>query len=167
VVEGNEFRTAMLRSGFTPSYEDPAQFAVNLAETDKRLGTLLASEAFKGLETARFGPMFFPGLLIGALALVTTALVVGARTPITPHATPGTFATWRFVEVLIWIALYLLLAETLGFVITATALLLAYLVSLGTRPAIATPLVLLIVPLVYQVFAVALRVPLPRGLFGW
>jgi tripartite-type tricarboxylate transporter receptor subunit TctC len=167
VVEGNEFRTAMLRSGFTPSYEDPAQFAVNLAETDKRLGTLLASEAFKGLETARFGPMFFPGLLIGALALVTTALVVGARTPITPHATPGTFATWRFVEVLIWIALYLLLAETLGFVITATALLLAYLVSLGTRPAIATPLALLIVPLVYQVFAVALRVPLPRGLFGW
>ena len=178
VVEGNEFRTAMLRSGFTPSYEDPSQFALNLAETDQRLGALLTGEAFRGLETAQFGPMFFPGLLIGALALVTTALVVGARgasasaSPAPPDIahislTTGKSTTWRFAEVLIWIALYLLLAETLGFVITATALLIAYLVSLGTRPAVAIPLAVLVVPVVYHVFAVALRVPLPRGLLGW
>ena len=179
VVEGNSFQSAMLRSGFTPSYEDPERFAANLAETDQRLGALLTGEAFRGLETAQFGPMFFPGLLMGALALVSAALGFGARKTTRPASPPvdvahisrslptGMSATWRFVEVLIWIALYLLLAETLGFVITATTLLFAYLVSLGTRPAIATPLAMLVVPVVYHVFAVLLRVPLPRGLFGW
>jgi putative tricarboxylic transport membrane protein len=76
-------------------------------------------------------------------------------------------AAWRFAEVLIWIALYIALAETLGFVVTASALLLAYLLRLGTRLAIAAPLTLLLVPLAYHVFGVILRVPLPRGLVGW
>ena len=177
IVEGDEFRTAMLRSGFTPSYENPARFALTLAETDQRLGALLTSEAFQGLEPARFGPMFFPRLLMGALALVTAALLVSARYATTSRsfssdatanvAVTGASAAWRFGEVLIWIALYLLLAEVLGFVITATVLLFVYLVSLGTRPAIATPLSLVLVPAVYHVFAVVLRVPLPRGVFGW
>jgi tripartite-type tricarboxylate transporter receptor subunit TctC len=172
VVEGDVYRTAMLRGGFTPSYEDPAEFAATLAETDRRLGALLTSEAFRGLETTRFGPMFFPWILIGALALVSGALlferrrhVLDAERPSAIPAPPG--AAWRSAEVLIWIALYLALVETLGFVVTAAGLLLAYLVRLGTRPKVAAPLTLALVPAVYHIFAVVLRVPLPRGILGW
>jgi putative tricarboxylic transport membrane protein len=78
---------------------------------------------------------------------------------------PG--AAWRFAEVLIWIALYVAFAETLGFIVTAGVLLLVYLLRLGTRPAVAAPLSILLVPAVYYVFAVLLRVPLPRGILGW
>ena len=77
---------------------------------------------------------------------------------------PG--AAWRFTEVLIWIALYVALAETLGFIVTAGTLLLVHLIRLGTRPAVAVPLALLLVPAVFYVFGVLLRVPLPRGIFG-
>jgi hypothetical protein len=172
VVESDAYQNAMRRGGFTPSYEDPAQFAVTLAGTDARLGALLTSEAFRGLESTRFGPMFFPGLLMGALALVSGILLFNHRRR-APDAEaheaaqlpPG--AAWRAAEVLIWVALYLALAETLGFVLTAAILLLAYLLRLGTRALIAAPLTLALVPAVYHLFAVVLRVPLPRGLLGW
>ena len=68
---------------------------------------------------------------------------------------------------LAWIAAYLALAETLGFVVTASALLVAYLLLLRTRASVAVPLTVLLVPLAYHLFAVVLRVPLPRGLLGW
>ena len=172
VVESDAYQSAMRRGGFTPSYEDPAQFALTLAETDERLGALLTSEAFRGLETTHFGPMFFPGLLFAALALVSGALLVTRRRRSADReprdamsVAPG--AARRSAEVLIWIALYLALAETLGFVLTAAVLLLAYLLRLGTRPRVAAPLTLALVPAVYHLFAVVLRVPLPRGLFGW
>ena len=87
VVEGDEYQRSMRSAGFTPAYEDPAQFAVTLARTDRQLGALLTSEAFRGLATTRFGPMFFPGLLIGALALVSVALLVVSHAR--PIASPG------------------------------------------------------------------------------
>lgn len=172
VVESDAYQSAMRRGGFTSSYEDPAQFARTLEATDERLGALLTSEAFRGLETTRFGPMFFPGLLIAALALVSGALLLtrrgraADRDPREPVAV-GPNASWRSAEVLLWIAVYLALAETLGFVLTAAMLLLVYLLRLGTRPRVAAPLTLALVPVVYHLFAVILRVPLPRGILGW
>jgi tripartite-type tricarboxylate transporter receptor subunit TctC len=171
VVEGDEYQRSMRTAGFTPSYEDPAQFSATLARTDEQLGALLGSDAFRGIGTTQFGPMFFPRLLIGALVLVSLALLVarpraldrdpGARLPVMPGA------AWRFAEVLLWIVLYVALAETLGFIVTAGVLLLVYLIRLGTRPLVAAPLALLLIPAVYYVFAVLLRVPLPRGILGW
>jgi tripartite-type tricarboxylate transporter receptor subunit TctC len=170
VVEGDEYQAAMRRSGFTPAYEDPATFAATLARTDQQFGALLTSAAFRGLETTRFGPMFFPGLLFGALVLVSGALMMlgtqhagGERRDAKAEA-PG--AARRFAEVLIWIALYLAVVETLGFMVTAGILLAVYLIRLGTRPMIAVPLTLLLVPAIYYVFAGLLRVPLPRAV-GW
>jgi putative tricarboxylic transport membrane protein len=175
VVASDAYQSTMQRSGFTASYEDPAQLAATLTATDARLGTLLTSQAFRGLGTARFGPMFFPALLFAALTVVSVALVVfrprvaqnaeadaGADAPVYP---PG--AAWRFAEVLLWIALYLAFAETLGFVLTAGVLLLVYLIRLGTRLLTAAAIAVLLVPAMYHVFAVILRVPLPRGLLGW
>jgi tripartite-type tricarboxylate transporter receptor subunit TctC len=172
VVASGAYQSTMRRSGFTASYEDPARLAATLGDMDARLGTLLTSEALGEIATSRFGPMFFPTLLFAALAVVSLALMAGlkSRPPPDPAndqpvANPG--AAWRFAEVLIWIALYLALAETLGFVLTAGVLLLAYLIRLGTRPLTSATITLLLVPAMYHVFAVILRVPLPRGLFGW
>lgn len=172
VVNSEEYRSTMSAAGFTPDYEDPAEFLATLRSTDARLGALLNSEAFAGLAAKQIGPMFFPGLLFAALAAVVAGIIVGSRrttaaTPRTgaPAAAPG--ARWRFVEPLVWIALYVALAEVLGFLLTAGALLFVYLLRLGTRPRVAVPIALLLVPAVYYVFAVLLRVALPRGIVGW
>lgn len=174
VVASDAYQSTMRRAAFTASYEDPAQLATTLADMDSRLGALLTSQALGDIATSRFGPMFFPALLLAALAVVSLALVVvrpraevadAETVPAVAVFPPG--AAWRFAEVLIWIALYLALAETLGFVLTAGVLLLAYLMRLGTRRLTAAMITLLLVPAMYHVFAVILRVPLPRGLFGW
>ena len=44
VVHSSEYQTGLARAGFTPAYEDPAQFAATLQQTDARLGALLQSE---------------------------------------------------------------------------------------------------------------------------
>jgi hypothetical protein len=173
VVEGEGYRSSMAVSGFTPVYEDPARFRVSLEEIDRRLGGLLQSEAFRGLAAKQFGPMFFPAVLAGALVLVTLGIMVSGRKTLrsTPSgeaaaaAPPG--AAWRFAEVLAWVVLYIALAETVGFIVTAGALLLIHLLRLGTRPRVAVPLAALLTPVVYHLFAVILRVPLPRGVLGW
>jgi tripartite-type tricarboxylate transporter receptor subunit TctC len=172
VVESEAYQSSMKRSGFTPAYEDPARFRATLAQTDERLGGLLRSEAFRGLAVKQFGPMFFPAVLAVALGLVAFGLIVAARKPASVPAaeaasTPPAGAARRFTEVLVGIGLYIALAETLGFVVTAAVLLLAHLLSLRTRPAVAVPVAILLVPAAYHVFAVILRVPLPRGLLGW
>jgi putative tricarboxylic transport membrane protein len=173
VVEGEAYRSAMERSGFTPAYEDPARFGVSLAEADRRLGALLHSEAFRGLEVKQFGPMFFPWVLIGALVLVSVGIAAQGRKRIPqPEGSeaivaPPPGAAWRFAEVVLWVVLYIALAETFGFIPTAGLLLLVYLLRLGTRAAVAVPVAVLLVPVAYHLFAVILRVPLPRGLLGW
>jgi tripartite-type tricarboxylate transporter receptor subunit TctC len=172
VVNSAEYQTIMSRAGFTPAYEDPAAFAATLRQTDERLGGLLQSEAFAGLSSKRIGPMFFPGLLFTALAGVVIALLLWGRASALPESgsscaplPPG--ATWRFVEPLFWIALYVLLAERIGFLLTAGPLLLVYLVRLGTRPRLAVPITAAVVPAAYYIFGVLLRVGLPRGILGW
>jgi tripartite-type tricarboxylate transporter receptor subunit TctC len=172
VVEGDGYREAMLRSGFTPAYEDPAQFTASLVELDQRLGGLLGSEAFRGLAVKQFGAMFFPAVLAGALVLVLIGIAAtsgkrprAAAEEAVVAAPPG--AAGRFAEVVLWVVAYIVLAETLGFIVTAGFLLLAYLLRLGTRAKVAVPLAMILVPVAYQVFAVFLRVPLPRGLLGW
>ena len=49
----------------------------------------------------------------------------------------GPVALWRFAEPLLWIALYVLLAEWGGFLLVTSALLLLYLTRLGTRLSVA------------------------------
>jgi tripartite-type tricarboxylate transporter receptor subunit TctC len=173
VVEGDEYRSVMARSGFTPVYEDPARFRVSLQEIDDRLGALLLSDSFRGLAVKRFGPMFFPAVLAGALVLATLGIALAGRRPLPATGAEDAVsaapprAAWRFTEVLLFVALYIALAETAGFILTAAVLLLVHLLRLGTRPGVAVPLVLTLVPAAYHVFAVVLRVPLPAGVLGW
>ncbi len=173
VVNGDAYNAAMSASGFTPAYEDPDRFAVTLQDTDERLGTLLQSNAFAGLADQRIGAMFFPTALGIALVGVIVGMVLASRgrhpsstVSIEERAPWPSGALWRLAEPLLGIALYLVFAELLGFILTAGTLLLVYLLRLGTRLRIALPLALVLVPLLYYVFGVVLRVGLPRGPLG-
>ena len=66
-----------------------------------------------------------------------------------------------------WVLAYLVLVEWAGFVITAAVLLALLLRRLENGWVVATAVSVLIVPVTYQLFAVSLRVPLPRGWLGW
>jgi tripartite-type tricarboxylate transporter receptor subunit TctC len=176
VVQSDAYRSSLSSAGFTPAYEEPAVMTRTLEDTDARLGALLRSEAFETFAAKQVGPMFFPAMLFTALAGVTLGLLAlsraaRARDGVTasPEAVPAVSrpAGWRFVEPLLWIVLYIALAEWAGFLLTAGVLLLLYLIRLGTRIQIALPLTLALVPVTYYVFAGLLRVPLPRGVFGW
>ena len=141
----------MQQAGFTPAYEAPDELALTLTEADRRLGALLASDAFRGLGGSPIGPMFFPTLILIGLAVVTGAiLLTREREGAAPAADDVALAVpggaRRFAEVLAWIAAYVALAETLGFVVTASALLVAYLLLLRTRASVAVPLTVLLVP---------------------
>jgi len=185
VASSEAYTSVMASGGFTPVYERPQELARTLEETDIRLGSILQSDAFGGLADTQVGPMFFPRLLFVGLAGVTLGLLVMSRTRAEGWTSASATATadgetppldvegeeprvsWRFVEPLLWIGLYIAVAEFAGFLLTAGTLLLVYLVRLGTPIRIALPLTLVLVPAIYYVFADVLRVALPQGVFGW
>jgi tripartite-type tricarboxylate transporter receptor subunit TctC len=175
VATSEAFRASLSGAGFTPAYEDSTEFAATLQETDERLGELLRSPSFAGLGSQQIGAMFFPGFLAVALAGVLLRLAFAGRggngqgravdDADAPDA--GPVSIWRFLEPLLWIGLYVLLAEWAGFLLVTSALLLLYLTRLGTRLSVAAAITVVVVPLTYYVFAVVLRVGLPRGFFAW
>jgi hypothetical protein len=175
VATSEAFRTSLSSAGFTPEYEESTEFAATLLQTDERLGELLRSPSFAGLGSQQIGAMFFPAFLAVALAGVVLGLAFAGRGGSGHEGAAhdqdahdgGPVSLWRFAEPLLWIALYVLLAEWAGFLIVTSALLLLYLTRLGTRLSVAAAITVVVVPLTYYVFAVVLRVGLPRGFFAW
>ncbi|NQT54056.1 tripartite tricarboxylate transporter substrate binding protein [bacterium] len=167
VVTSEVYLAFMKSAGFTPAAEPSDAFAQSLARMDEQFGAILTSEAFRAVRRGQFGPMFFPGLLAALLAVnaVALALVRRAKEKTTePFTRAGVV---RMGLVLGWVVLYLLLAEWVGFVLTAGALLLALMLALRVRVRTAVVVSVVLVPAAYQLFAVALRVPLPWGWLGW
>ena len=153
VVEGDEYQRSMRSAGFTPSYEDPAQFAVTLARTDRAArraaherGLSRSGDHAVWSDVLSGPPHRRAGAGVGCPRSVCCAPTRVRSRARGAHAGDRPGAAWRFAEVLIWIALYVAFAETLGFIVTAGVLLLVYLLRLGTRPAVAAPLSLLLVP---------------------
>ena len=110
--------------------------------------------------------MFFPVIIIASLALAVGAVAFVSRQTVElpPLSRPGLL---RAGLALVWVVLYLLLAETIGFVLTAFLLLMLIWRALGVRWLVALPLAACLAVGVYQLFAVWLRVPLPWGWLGW
>ncbi len=65
------------------------------------------------------------------------------------------------------VVLYILTAEIFGFVLSSAVILLVLFGRMRVKSKIAFPATALLVALVYQLFAIGLRVPLPRGFLGW
>ena len=131
------------------------------------MGAILTSEAFKGVESPPVGPMAFP-YLVGALLLVNLlalALTGKFRRPddLDPVTTPG---AGRIALVIGAVLAYMLLAEWLGFVAAMALVLFVLLWRFRMRWPVAAAVSAALVVVVYQIFAVYLRVPLPRGFWG-
>ncbi len=168
VVENEMFRQFMDNAGFTLSWQPPEKFADSLDEGDVRFGKILDSEAFQSIRRTRFGPYFFPSVLAVLLLVVGGCLAITRNLKRTADvAAISRQGLIRVAEVLAWVVVYLAVAESVGFVPTAGVLTILLLLRLGTKWPAAVALGVVLVPLTYQVFAVALRVPLPRGWLGW
>lgn len=167
-VTGDDFREFMRQAGFNWDYQGPQEFTATLAGLDGRFGTILGSEAFADLGKGVVGPRVFPAVLV-TIGLLTLGVLVGTRQL---GRTDGldTF-TWhgaaRVAAVLGAVGFYLVAGESIGFVLTTFVILLALMRLLEVRWMVALPVSVLVVATIYQVFANVLRVPLPRGVFGW
>jgi tripartite-type tricarboxylate transporter receptor subunit TctC len=167
VVGSPAFRHFMARQGYDWRYEGEADARATVAETDRVLGKLLREDAFSTIRRGRFGAMLFPAALaIALLGLLTALLATGGRGgKQSDRPRPDGWA--RLAEGISVIVLFIVLVRPLGFVLTAGCLLGLHLFRLGVRPRTAVALAAVVVPAVYVVFAVLLRVDLPRGPLGW
>jgi tripartite-type tricarboxylate transporter receptor subunit TctC len=170
-VSKRTFPELMQSQGFEMSWQPEKQFESTLAELDLELGRLLRDEAFRSVSRGPIPPYAVPGLLLLALTVVLTGLTLRVfrerKGRPSGVISPDHYAVLRILEVLVLIGLFVLLVEEVGFVLMAL-LMLGYLLlrnGVSFKRSLLIPLVL--IPLVYQIFANFLRVPLPRGLVGW
>lgn len=168
VAHSDAFRGFMHNAGFNVTWEPPDQFRDTMAIADKQLGKLLTSEAMQSMQQSRFGPMFFPGVLglLGGVILISL-FATGQLKRSAETAPLSARDVVRLAEIAAWVIAYLIFAETVGFILTAGILVILLLLRLGNRLLVSTAVSVVVVVVTYQLFAVALRVPLPRGWLGW
>ncbi len=131
---------------------------------------LLHVRSFPQLPDGQPGPALFPGI-VGAL-LVMFGLVLAVRAVLTreravaPGAPVVAGGALRALAVLGLVVAYVLLAETVGFVLTMAVLLFLLTWLLGTRPLVAAATALVTTGVIVLMFRELLLVPLPVGLLG-
>lgn len=74
---------------------------------------------------------------------------------------------WRSGAMLLAVAFYAVAAERLGFILTALLMLVGTFAALGVPRRQALLVAGLVAVIIYQVFGILLRVPLPRGFLEW
>jgi putative tricarboxylic transport membrane protein len=128
-------------------------------------------QGFPPMHGQKYGPAWFPGLI--AIGLIACgALLIAARlraaTPQPLAALPEWTRRGRPVagvaSILGGLVLYVLAVDTLGFHITATALLLVWSRALGASWRLAVPVALAAAIVIHLAFYKLLKVPLAWGL---
>lgn len=117
-----------------------------------------------------YGPAFFPewiaaGMGICATIMIATSLSRAASRPFV------SFDEWardprrilQFLLVPAAVVFYVYTVDGLGFLLAAALVLLVLLTALGSRLVVAAPVTVLVILLIYGIFDMLLRVPLPRG----
>nr|WP_256476516.1 tripartite tricarboxylate transporter TctB family protein [Siccirubricoccus soli] len=116
------------------------------------------------------GPAAFPMLIGCGLILCGVLIAVGIGRSFEAEEAPETPHPWWYgLRALVPFALllfYVLASETLGFVLTAAAMILVGALVLGARLRLALPLAVLMPLLIHLAFYKLLRVPLPDGLLS-
>jgi putative tricarboxylic transport membrane protein len=168
------FPQFMQQQGFDNTWRPREEFATFLAEQDEKFGRLLSGEGMQSVGRDPFPAWAFPtvtatlaGLLIAGLLAQRWVLGRASKEEDSSLGPPPRRGIVNFAAVLAAMVFYLLAAETLGFVLTVGLLLLALLWLFGTRWWLGGLIAFILTPLIYQLFANVLRVPLPRGWFGW
>ena len=127
---------------------------------------------FPGMPGQRYGAALFPGMIAAGLAACGALLLArGVR-----EKTPAfEFAPWtrvaplaaNFALVCGALLFYIFAADTLGFMVTGSLLLLALFLKLGVRPLAAIVVAPLAVLVIHLLFYKLLKVPLPWGVLGF
>lgn len=175
VARSDEMATFMRNAGFNLTVEDPTEFASTLAKQDELFHDILQGEAFRQVSAEHFGPMLFPAAIGGLLLLTLGVVVIEVRRERRRYKTVTATTLPRFdrrailsaVAIPASVVFYLVAEERLGFVLTATVLVGGLLILFRVRTLAAIATAICTSALVYQVFAIGLRVPLPRGIWGW
>ena len=181
-----KFPQFMETQRFDHTYRTDSELRGFLAETDTKLGELLTSDAMKSSNSDRFSPMIFPNIILGLMACVLVAMTIStirqqctirrtSREPddsqgesiVIPVQKVGNRGLMNFGIIVGAVFAYLLFVEVVGFVFLSAVIVFSMLCWLGTRLKISVLIAIVFVPLVYEIFASVLRVPLPRGWFGW
>jgi putative tricarboxylic transport membrane protein len=168
VARSREFCDFMQNAGFAVTWQPADRFAITMQNDDQQLGQLLTSEAMQSMQRERFGPMLFPTVLAilgGAVFLGLIATGQLKRSSQAKPLSPGDVG--RLTEIVVWVVAYVVLAETVGFLLTAGPLVVLLMLRLGNRRLVSVAVGIMVVVVTYQLFAVAFRVPLPRGWLGW
>ena len=129
-------------------------------------------QSFPPMPGQKYGPAWFPGLIAIGL-MVCGALLVVARLRATSPAPIVALPDWMrrtrpvasVVSVLAGLVVYVLVADVIGFHITAAALLLLWSRLLGATWKLAIPVSIAATIVIHLAFYKLLRVPLPWGIF--
>jgi len=131
--------------------------------------TIWLTRDFPAMPGQKYGPALFPtiiasGLGLGGLILVLTGLRSGAPALRLADWTRDPRAVTNVIAVPVALLLYILVSETLGFLLTAIILTFALLVLFRRRPVSSLVIALAAALVIQQAFTRLLLVPLPRGL---
>lgn len=129
--------------------------------------TFLETLGFPKMPGGAPGPALFPQILSVLLVGLGITVVVQSLRPHpgeNNHYEPA--AIFRAGAVLVFIALYVAFVQKLGFLITATLIMLGMMLMLRVRPWVALPSALGIALFSMVLFERILRVPLPPGILG-
>ncbi|MHC4166823.1 MAG: tripartite tricarboxylate transporter substrate-binding protein [Planctomycetota bacterium] len=166
-AKSKEFLEYMENTGAGAAAVPSQEYARFLKETDKAFGKVFAGPSFQGFRH-KYGPMLFPAVLSGLLGICLVACIVSGSLRRIPERQEMSRTTVLDMAILAGcVVLYVLTAETFGFVLSSAVILLILFSRMHVKSAIAIPATILLAGFVYQLFAVGLRVPLPRGFLGW
>jgi len=132
------------------------------------LAVLWNVQGFPRIPGQNIGPAAFPGLLAIVLAACGVLLIVRGRRE---GAARGSLGQWlrspghvgNFLLTAGVLVFYILAANTLGFIVTATLILLALFLKLGVKAKVAFPVAIVTVFVIHLIFYKMLRVSLPWG----
>lgn len=168
VLNSEEYAQFLESAGFGRSEVPPEQTDDFLREQDEQNGEVLTSEAFQSVQSQQYGAWLFPSIVIGLILLVALPLLWTNELIRASEAEEiTTDGTRRVVLSIAAVAFYILIAEVAGFIITSAVLLGILFWRYGAKWYVSLAVPAVLVPLTYQLFAIYLRVPLPRGWFGW
>lgn len=140
---------------------------------------LLYVRTFPQLPEGQPGPALFPGIIGALFVIFGLTLVVryllarrragsAAGSAGTDEAPPPTTTRGRVnaLAVLGFVVIYLLLVQSLGFILTMGGLLFLLMWRLGARPVVALGAAVVTTGIIVVIFQQVLLVPLPTGLLG-
>jgi len=131
------------------------------------IATFLDTLGFPKMPGGAPGPALFPQIL--SVLLIGLGLVVVVQS-LRPHTAENNHyepvAILKAGAVLVFIAIYVAVVQRLGFLITATLIMLGMMLMLSVRLRVALPAALGIALFSMLLFERILRVPLPPGILG-